>query len=95
MIFFLGLWPSIHFEKSYPFRTVRLYSNLNERQKQIILFLQRNKGQKISREDYIQITKALPRTASRDLVDLVKRQVIKKEGKTRGAKYYLLWIFFF
>jgi Fic family protein len=42
---------------------------------------------RISRGDYMEITHASPVTASRDLAELVKKGLLKAEGKTRNRIY--------
>lgn len=89
MITFFNVAEKLNGLKKSPFRTVREYDNLNDRQKEIIRYLRDNPAIRISRKDYIRITRVPPRTASRDLVDLCKRKVMRKEGTTRAARYHL------
>lgn len=44
---------------------------------------------KITRAEYIEITKAAPVTASRDLAHLVDLGVLRAQGRTRGRVYIL------
>jgi ATP-dependent DNA helicase RecG len=87
--FFKSLKTNNGFRKS-PYRTVRDYEGLNNRQIKIIQYLQKNEGKLISRKDYIELTKTQPKTASRDLLNLYTRKVLGKTGEGKGTKYYLI-----
>ena len=68
-------------------------TKLNERQKKVLLKmlsylpLDFEGGMKVSK--YISITKATRLTASRDLADLVDKEIFKSHGKGRGVYYTL------
>jgi len=74
---------------SSPYKTVRNYENLNERQKEVMEYLRKNPNLQISRSDYIRITKTQAKTATRDLTNLCKRKVLDKNGKGKGTRYRL------
>ncbi len=59
--------------------------NLNHRQADALAYAIQTS--KLTRADYIEITKASPVTASRDLADLVSKGWLKSEGKTRSRVY--------
>ncbi|MFA6094064.1 MAG: ATP-binding protein [Elusimicrobiota bacterium] len=59
---------------------------LNERQRKAIAYV-REKG-RIGNVEYQQLTKAIKKTASRDLDDLVKKGVLAKFGTTGRGTYY-------
>lgn len=74
--------------KRSPFGKEISYEGLNERQKEFLFHLQ-DKGSPLSRGDYVSITDAARRTASRDLNDLLDRGIVTRIGKKRGTKYIL------
>ena len=61
---------------------------LNERQKKAIGYLKTNG--RISNKEYQQVTKAIKKTASRDLADLKNKQVVEQVGSQGAGVYYLL-----
>ena len=61
---------------------------LNERQQKAIAYV-REKG-RIGNAEYQQLTKAIKKTASRDLDALVRKKVLEKIGKTGRGTYYRL-----
>lgn len=61
---------------------------LNERQRKAMVELKRVKA--ITNADYQKLTGAIKKTASRDLEDLTRKQVLKKIGKTGRGTYYVL-----
>ncbi len=70
-----------------------LTKNINERQKKVILRIFRE-GPKgfdggLSAKNYIAITKAPKATATRDLTDLVKKEILTRTGKLKGTRYKL------
>ncbi|RLF34113.1 MAG: hypothetical protein DRN08_04930 [Thermoplasmata archaeon] len=60
----------------------------NERQKKAIEYT-RNKG-KITNAEYQKINKTTKKTATRDLQDLVRREILIKVGRTGKGVYYVL-----
>lgn len=66
---------------------------LNNRQKKVIdrIFKEGIEGFKggLSAENYISITKTSRATATRDLQELVKLKVLKREGQLKNTRYYL------
>jgi Fic family protein len=67
--------------------------NINERQKKVILRIFRE-GPKgfdggLSAKNYIAITKAPKATATRDLTNLVKKEILIKTGKLKSTRYKL------
>ncbi len=60
---------------------------LNDRQFQLITYV-KERGE-ITSGQYQTLTKAEARTATRDLVDLVKKKVLAKHGRKRGVVYKL------
>lgn len=80
--------------KSSPYRRVVDFSLLNERQLVLIEYMNKNKPNPISRADYIKLLGTLkktitPLTASRDLDELITKNVLTKAGETRGTRYFL------
>jgi len=67
--------------------------NINERQKKVILriFQEGPKGFDggLSAKNYIAITKAPKATATRDLTDLVKKEILIRTGKLKSTRYKL------
>jgi len=62
--------------------------NLNERQKQALLYI---KAQgKISNKEYQQVTKAIKKTATRDLNDLREKEIIEQIGTKGPGVHYVL-----
>lgn len=61
---------------------------LNDRQKNAITYT-REKG-KITNSEYQVINKTIKKTATRDLLDLVKREIFIKKGRTGKGVYYIL-----
>lgn len=59
--------------------------NLNERQIQAVLFTKREK--KISNKKYQELFKVSRITATRDLMDMVEKNILKATGKGAGAFY--------
>lgn len=59
---------------------------LNHRQEDGLLYAMQTG--KITRADYMEITKASPITASRDLAGLLQKGLLNAEGKTRTRVYY-------
>ena len=62
-------------------------NELNERQLEALQYLQ--KHQALTRKEYCELTGVSPRTAHRDLTDLVERGLLKSLGKGRGSRYTL------
>jgi DeoR/GlpR family transcriptional regulator of sugar metabolism len=60
---------------------------LNERQRAFLDHLAKN-GRATNRE-FIELTQSSERTGLRDLHDLMKRGLVVREGKRRGAVYRL------
>lgn len=71
----------------------RLAGELNARQEKVILrmFEEGPTGFKggLSAENYISITKTSRATATRDLADLVQKDVLRKTGELRHTRYWL------
>jgi Fic family protein len=63
------------------------FLDLNKRQLKILRYLQTIPT--VKREDYIQMMDVSTMTAFRDLNQLVKKKLLKIEGKGRGTKYML------
>lgn len=63
-------------------------SGLNERQIKAVLYV-KEKG-RITNKEYQGLVNAIKKTASRDLVDLVKKKVFDQAGTTGKGTYYLL-----
>ena len=63
------------------------FLDLNKRQLKILRYLQNVPN--IKREDYCHMMEVSPMTAFRDLDDLVRKKLLKVEGKGRGTKYRL------
>lgn len=63
------------------------FLNLNKRQLKILKYLQNVPT--IKREDYCHMMDVSTMTAFRDLNDLVRKKLLKLEGKGRGTKYKL------
>jgi len=65
--------------------------NLNERQIKAVLYL-KEKG-KINNSDYQNLNIVSRETATRDLKELIERQLIKTSGKKGAGSFYtLIWI---
>lgn len=80
--------------KSSPFKKVVDYGRLNDRQILLINFMRTNKNISISRTDYILLLTqngiiTNPLNATRDLQELVGKNVLTKTGHTKGARYLL------
>jgi len=60
---------------------------LNERQKKVIEYLKVHKD--ITRKIYVEINNISPRQANKDLNDLLKKKLIRKQGKGRAIFYSL------
>jgi Fic family protein len=67
--------------------TKQPFLDLNRRQLKILRYLQTIPT--VKREDYVQMMDISTMTAFRDLIDLVKKKLIKVEGQGRGTKYFL------
>lgn len=67
--------------------TKQPFLDLNRRQLKILRYLQTIPT--VKREDYVQMMDVSTMTAFRDLFDLVRKKLIKVEGKGRGTKYVL------
>ena len=70
------------------------YSNkLNERQQVVVqrLFKAGHEGflSGLSAENYVRITKTSPSTATRDLKDLIEKEVFTKTGRLKSTRYFL------
>jgi Fic family protein len=63
------------------------FLDLNKRQLKILRYLQTIPT--VKREDYVQMMDVSTMTAFRDLDDLVRKKLLKIEGKGRGTKYLL------
>lgn len=63
------------------------FLNLNKRQLKVLKYLQN--VPKIKREDYCHMMEVSTMTAFRDLSDLVRKKLLKVEGKGRGTSYKL------
>jgi ATP-dependent DNA helicase RecG len=61
---------------------------LNERQMKAIPLIRQKR--RLTNSDYRAVTGATRPTAKRDLEELVRKGVIKQEGRGRGAYYKLL-----
>ena len=72
---------------------VKHAENLNTAQHKVIirLFDAGTKGfiGGLSRDNYVSISKVSPRTATRQLQDLVEKQILRMQGKGRSVRYYL------
>ncbi len=80
--------------KNSPYKRIVDFGHLNKRQTVLIEHLIKSKVRSISRADYIELLKAFDEktnslTASRDLNELVERNILIKEGATRGTRYSL------
>lgn len=80
--------------KDSPYKRVVDYGLLNERQKILIAHMDKIKERPLSRGDYIKLIKSrsvaiTDLTASRDLSELVERNVLTKVGDKRGTRYFL------
>jgi Fic family protein len=64
------------------------FLDLNRRQLKILRYLQTIPT--VKREDYVQMMDVSTMTAFRDMRDLVKKKIIKIEGRGRGTKYILM-----
>ncbi len=64
------------------------FSALNERQIKLITQL-RQHNTTINRKEYMTLVNTNEKTASRDLNDLVKRNILNPTGRARGRRYYL------
>jgi predicted HTH transcriptional regulator len=62
--------------------------DLNERQKIALAYVRTNR--RIGNTEYQRLTRAIKKTASRDLDDLVRKGVFRKVGKTGRGTYYAL-----
>jgi len=60
---------------------------LNERQMKAIQFVKINS--KLTSADYQKLTKVSRQTITRDLFELVKKGILVREGKGRGARYLM------
>ena len=63
-------------------------TELNERQKRAIRYLRRN--ERITNKEYQEINKAIKKTATRDLQELVRLGIVIKSGRTGRGVYYSL-----
>jgi len=63
-------------------------SELNERQKKAIEYT-RKKG-KITNSEYQKINKTIKKTSTRDMQDLVRREILLRKGRTGRGVYYIL-----
>jgi len=63
-------------------------SELNERQKKAIEYT-RKKG-KITNSEYQKINKTIKKTSTRDMQDLVRREILFRKGRTGRGVYYIL-----
>ena len=63
-------------------------SELNERQKKAIEYT-RKKG-KITNSEYQKINKTIKKTSTRDIQDLVRREILFRKGRTGRGVYYIL-----
>ncbi|NOQ55384.1 MAG: DeoR family transcriptional regulator, partial [Nanohaloarchaea archaeon] len=77
----------IKFIGPYNETVLNISEKLNERQKKAIQYLQIKR--KITTKEYIIITKTSHRTAKRDLINLMEKQIIKRIGSTKTGNYYL------
>lgn len=67
-------------------KTMRLPEGINIRQKNTLLYLKKNEY--ITRRKYQELNNGLsPRTANHDLQDLVKREILQKQGRGPAVKY--------
>lgn len=82
--------PNLEAIKHSPYGRVADFENLNEREQKFIEHMKVHGNRPISRSEYVSITGADERTASRDLNDLQQRKIVKREGETKGARYFLL-----
>jgi predicted HTH transcriptional regulator len=62
--------------------------DLNDRQRAAVNYLQSN--HRMGNLDYQKLTGAIKKTASRDLDDLVQKEVLRKVGRTGRGTYYVL-----
>lgn len=72
----------------------RLRDQLNERQAKVLLRLFDAEPEGsiggLSAKNYMTITQASPATARRDLVDLVRKQALRRTGDKKATRYWLL-----
>jgi len=61
---------------------------LNERQKKAVGYIKEKRT--LTNKDYQIINNVHRNTATNDLAELVKKGIIKRMGRGRGAKYVLL-----
>jgi ATP-dependent DNA helicase RecG len=59
---------------------------INERQTRAVEYLKKNA--KITNSDYQKINQVTKKTSSRDLLELVKREIILKKGNTGKGVFY-------
>jgi Fic family protein len=62
--------------------------DINHRQAEALAYA--TKASRLTRSDYLEITRTSPVTASRDLADLVAKGWLKPEGRTRGRVYRMV-----
>lgn len=80
--------------KNTPHKRIVDFGLLNQRQKLLISFMINNKGVSISRVDYMAMLQSNKHivntvTATRDLGELVRKNVLTKKGYTKGTRYEL------
>lgn len=73
-----------------PYKTLRDATDLNERQAEFLQWIQKQKVKSVSRSEYMALFDIHEKTASRDLNDLVKRELFQKSGIKRGTRYTLI-----
>jgi ATP-dependent DNA helicase RecG len=80
--------------KNSPYKKVVDFSSLNNRQQLLVNEMSKKKGISFVRADYMNLLKNSEEkitnlTASRDLDELVKKNVLSKIGEKRGTRYFV------
>ncbi len=73
-----------------PFKKVLDSGKLNERQKKIIASLQEGESKSLNRNECCERFRYPPRTAARDLKELVQKGFLKQTGAGRGTRYEIV-----
>jgi len=65
--------------------------NLNERQRKVLRRMLMGWQGKMTSEKWQKLTNTIPRTALRDLTELVEMGIFEQQGAGRGTSYNLIW----